>query len=182
MRQVVGQAALPERDWLAVISRVSPHALLSPLSLDETLRQVLDCIFEALPSDRGYLMLLETEEGQAGKEPELVCKAMKARSTATESSAEVKISRSISEQVLKQGISVLTSDAQHDPRFQAQHSIMLGGIRSVMAVPLALEGRVSGMIYVDSPFGVSRFTEQDLQLLTLIAGVAGDSHRERALA
>jgi serine phosphatase RsbU (regulator of sigma subunit) len=171
VRPAAGAAAFGDRDLLAVISRVS-LTLLSPLSLDETLRQVLDCIFEALPSDRGYLMLLETEEGQSGKEPELVCKAMKARSTAPEAASEVKISRSISEQVLKQGVSVLTSDAQHDPRFQGQHSIMLGGIRSVMAVPIAVEGRVCGMIYVDSPFGVSRFTEQDLQVLTLIAGVA----------
>jgi serine phosphatase RsbU (regulator of sigma subunit) len=97
---------------------------------------------------------------------------MKARAISTESPAEVKISRSISEQVLKAGTSVLTQDAQHDPRFQQQHSILLGGIRSVMAVPLAVEGRVAGMIYVDSPYGTSRFTEQDLQLLTLIAGVA----------
>ena len=171
VRQVVGQATLPERDWLTVISRVS-LTLLSPLSLDETLRQALDCVFDSLPADRGYLMLLETEEGQAGKEPELVCKSMKTRSAAGESASEVKISRSISEQVLKHGVSVLTSDAQHDPRFQAHQSIVLGGVRSVMAVPLAVEGRVSGMIYVDSPFGVSRFTEQDLQLLTLIAGVA----------
>ena len=171
VKQVVGRAAIAERDVLAVISRVS-LTLLSPLSLEETLRQVLDCVFDALPSDRGYLMLLETEEGQEGKEPELVCKAMKTRSSAPESASEVKISRSISEQVLKQGVSVLTSDAQQDPRFQAHQSIVLGGIRSVMAVPLAVEGRVSGMIYVDSPFGVSRFTEQDLQLLTLIAGVA----------
>jgi serine phosphatase RsbU (regulator of sigma subunit) len=49
---------------------------------------------------------------------------------------------------------------------------MLGGVRSVMAVPLAVEGRVSGMIYVDSAFAINRFTERDLQLLTLIAGVA----------
>lgn len=82
------------------------------------------------------------------------------------------MSRSITEQVLKQGASVLTSDAQHDPRFQERKSIMLSGLRSVMAVPIAVEGRVSGMIYVDNPFHINRFTERDLQLLTLIAGVA----------
>jgi sigma-B regulation protein RsbU (phosphoserine phosphatase) len=171
VRQAVGRATGEQRDLLTVISRVS-LTLLSPLSLDETLRRVLDCIFEVLPADRGYLMLLESGADEDGAEPQLACKAMKTRTPTQESHSEVKLSRAITEQVLKQGISVLTSDAQHDPRFQAQHSIVLGGIRSVMAVPLAVEGRASGMIYVDSPFGTSRFTEQDLQLLTLIAGVA----------
>ncbi len=163
--------AMEQRDALAIISRVS-LTLLSPLSLDETLRHVLDSIFEALPADRGYVMLLETPSGSPPSGPQLVCKAMKSRSPRQESESEIKLSRSITEQVIKQGTSVLTSDALHDPRFQERKSIMLGGIRSVMAVPLAVAGRVSGMIYVDSPFGTSRFTEQDLQLLTLIASVA----------
>lgn len=157
-------------DLLAVISRVSV-ALLSSLSLDETLRQVMDFVFEALPADCGYLMLFEKISPQA--EPELICKTMKTRKPLpTSEPPEVKISHSISEQVLKQGSSVLTSDAQHDPRFQQNQSIVLSGIRSVMAVPLAIEGRILGMIYVDSSFGTNRFTEPQLQLLTLIAGVA----------
>jgi sigma-B regulation protein RsbU (phosphoserine phosphatase) len=167
---------LPERlledNVLAVISRVS-LTLLKPLSLDETLRQVLDFVFEVVPADRGYVMLFEPPEDDANGAPELVCKAMRARTpAATNDSGNVEISRTISDQVLKQGASVLTSDAQQDPRFQERHSIVLGGLRSVMAVPLAVEGRISGMIYVDNSFHTNRFTQRDLQLLTLIAGVA----------
>jgi serine phosphatase RsbU (regulator of sigma subunit)/pSer/pThr/pTyr-binding forkhead associated (FHA) protein len=156
-------------DTLTIISRVS-LALLSPLSLEEAFQQVLDRIFEALPADRAYALLLERGEGS--DEPALVCKALKTRGASPSSMTQVEISRSISEQVLRQGTSVLTSDAQHDPRFQEQRSIALGGIRSVMAVPLAVEGRVLGMIYADSPLHTNRFTDRDLQLLTLIAGVA----------
>jgi len=172
---VTGQNQLApklQEDALAVISRVS-LTLLSPLSLDETLQQVLECVFEVVSADRGYVMLLETPEDDPAGAPELVCKAMKLRTPAADgASTEVEISRSISEQVLKQGASVLTSDAQQDPRFQERQSIVLGGLRSVMAVPLAVEGRISGMIHVDNPFQINRFTERDLQLLTLIAGVA----------
>jgi serine phosphatase RsbU (regulator of sigma subunit)/pSer/pThr/pTyr-binding forkhead associated (FHA) protein len=172
----VGEAALVsksvEDDALAVISRVS-LTLLKPLSLDETLRQVLECVFEVVPADRGYMMLFEAPEGDVNGAPELVCKAMRTRSpAAANDSANVVISRTISEQVLKQGAAVLTSDAQQDPRFQERRSVVLGGLRSVMAVPLSVEERISGMIYVDNPFHTNRFTERDLQLLTLIAGVA----------
>jgi len=172
----VGQATIVsqsvEDDALAVISRVS-LTLLSPLSLDETLLQVLECVFEVVSADRGYVMLFEAPEEVTNGAPELVCKAMKTRTpSVANDSANVEISRAISEQVLRQGKSVLTSDAQQDPRFQERRSIVLGGLRSVMAVPLAVEGRISGMIYVDNPFHTNRFTERDLQLLTLIAGVA----------
>jgi phosphoserine phosphatase RsbU/P len=172
----VGEATLVaksvQEDALAIISRVS-LTLLKPLSLDETLLQVLECVFDVVPADRGYVMLFETLDEGLNAPPELVCKALKTRTpAATNDSAGVEISRTISEQVLKNGTSVLTSDAQQDPRFQERQSIVLGGLRSVMAVPLAVESRISGMIYVDNPFHTNRFTERDLQLLSLIAGVA----------
>jgi phosphoserine phosphatase RsbU/P len=170
MHQPSSQLLAQQDDTLAVISRVSV-TLLSPQSLDETLSQVLDCVFQAIPADRGYVMLLEPPEGKKNAPPELVCKTQKTRAGSA-ASHEVSLSRSITEQVLNQGKATLTSDAQHDPRFQANQSIMLGGVRSIMAVPLAIEGRVLGMIYVDSPLHTNRFTKRDLELLTLIAGVA----------
>ncbi len=160
-------APLPQDNALATISRVS-LMLLTPLSLDETLRQVLECVFDVVSADRGYVMLLENN----GNNQELICKAMKSRDGATEEAGEVRISQTISDHVLRQGSSILTSDAQHDPRFQERQSVLLGGLRSVMAVPLAVESRIRGMIYVDNPFHINRFTERDLQLLTLIASVA----------
>jgi phosphoserine phosphatase RsbU/P len=169
IRPAVGQVVYPQDDTLAIISRLS-LALLSPLSLDEAIEAVLDSVFGALPADRAYMLLLELSPET--NQPVLVCKAMKTRTPGRGELSQVEISRSISDQVLKHGVSVLTQDALHDPRFQEHKSIALGGIRSVMAVPLALEGRVLGMIYVDSPFHTNRFTERDLQLLTLIAGVA----------
>ncbi|MDQ3013564.1 MAG: SpoIIE family protein phosphatase, partial [Acidobacteriota bacterium] len=167
--------AVPQDDALSIISRVS-LTLLSPLSLEETLKQVLDCVFDVLSADRGYVMLLERPEGKPknGQEAELelVCKAMKAGSKSPTLDQGIRLSQSITEQVLKHGTSVLTSDAQQDPRFQERQSIVLGGVRSVMAVPLAIEGRVSGMVYVDNPYYSNRFTERDLQLLKLVADVA----------
>lgn len=162
-------APVIQDDTLAIISRVSV-ALLSPVSIREAIDHVLDCVFSAVPADRAYALLLETVDDNP--EPQLVCVSMKTRSAGPSSTAQVEISRSISDQVLKQGTSVLTSDAQQDPRFQEHKSIALAGIRSVMAVPFAVEGRVLGMLYVDSPFYTNRFTERDLKLLTLIAGVA----------
>jgi sigma-B regulation protein RsbU (phosphoserine phosphatase) len=173
-------------DPLALISRVS-QTLLSPLPLEETLGALLDQIFDVIPADRGLVLLLEEWEGEEAPERGhdlithgdrsvlLVCKAMKRREPHSGGgllTEEVRISQAITRAVVTEGAILLTSDVREDPRFQERESVALSGLRSVMAVPLAVEGRVTGMIYVDSRVEVKPFTERELLILTLIAGVA----------
>jgi len=67
---------------------------------------------------------------------------------------------------------VLTSDAQHDPKFASQTMALLG-IRSVLAVPLSVDERdVFGIIYADSPTWEASFAEEHLDILTTLASVA----------
>lgn len=154
----------PDRDLLSIVSQVG-IALLPRTTLEDTLKLTIALVFQAIPAERGYLFLKEKDE--------LICKiARDAHSNAdAESQSQIQISRSISNKVLTEGVPILTSDAMHDPRFQAQQSVVLSNIRSVMAVPLASGEETFGMIYVDNPFH-NRFKEEDLKVLTTIASVA----------
>lgn len=154
---------LPSRDLLSIVSQVG-IALLPRTSLEDTLKMTIDLVFQAIPAERGFLFLKE--------DGELSCKiARGASEAALPTASQVQLSRSITNKVLSEGASVLTSDAMHDPRFQAQHSVVLSQIRSVMAVPLASGEEIFGMVYVDNPFN-NRFKEEDLKVLTTIASVA----------
>lgn len=154
---------LPSRDLLSIVSQVG-IALLPRTSLEDTLKMTIDLVFQAIPAERGFLFLKE--------DGELTCKiARGASEAALPTASQVQLSRSITNKVLSEGASVLTSDAMHDPRFQAQHSVVLSQIRSVMAVPLASGEEIFGMVYVDNPFN-NRFKEEDLKVLTTIASVA----------
>jgi serine phosphatase RsbU (regulator of sigma subunit) len=84
---------------------------------------------------------------------------------------EIRVSRNVMDEVIQRGKSVLTSDAQHDPRF-ASGTVVLQGVRSVLAVPLGVSDKVFGLIYADSPIADNRFTEDHLKLLTTLASVA----------
>ena len=151
------------RDLLSIVSQVG-IALLPRTSLEDTLKMTIDLVFQAIPAERGFLFLKENGE--------LTCKiARGVNEAALPSASQVQLSRSITNKVLSEGSSVLASDAMHDPRFQAQHSVVLSQIRSVMAVPLASGEEIFGMVYVDNPFN-NRFTEEDLKVLTTIASVA----------
>ena len=153
----------PGRDLLSIVSQVG-IALLPRTSLEDTLKMTIDLVFQAIPAERGFLFLKENGE--------LTCKiARGASEAALPTASQVQLSRSITNKVLTEGASVLTSDAMHDPRFQSQHSVVLSQIRSVMAVPLASGEEIFGMVYVDNPFD-NRFQEEDLKVLTTIASVA----------
>ena len=152
-------------DLFAVMSKVG-IALLSPSSLDEVLEQIVDLVFEGVNADRAFLLLRDPGSG------ELVCKVASYRD-ASDQSREIRISRSITNEVIGNAQSLLTSNAQEDERFKDRASIVLEGVRSVLAVPISDHQQVIGMIYVDSPIRVNVFTEDDLRMLTTIATIAG---------
>src|SRR5215470_15393235 len=151
------------RDLLGIVSMVGV-SLLPNTSVEETLNRTIDMVFEAIPAERGFLFLNEKDD--------LVCKIARAAGRgALPADLQVQISRSITNKVLTEGASVLTSDAAHDPRFQSQNSVVLSQIRSVMAVPLFSGEETFGMVYVDNPLD-NRFSEEDLGVMTTIASVA----------
>ena len=122
---------------------------------------VMDAVFEHIPADRGFLMLLD-EEG------ELKPRVVKNRHGGGEE-GKITISKTIADRVVSDRVSILTSDAQVDPRFATGESIRFHGIRSAMCVPLWKGDQVIGIIHVDSPIQANTFTESDLDLLSALA-------------
>lgn len=152
-------------DLLGLISKVGV-ALLSSSGLDETLDQVASLVFEAVPAERVVIMLRD-EKSTEGMQIRVARERDK-----SEPLTEIRISRNIMNEVVENGKSVLTSDAQQDPRFASQ-TIVLQGIRSVLAVPLCVDERhVFGIIYADSPTYATSFKEEHLDILTTLASVA----------
>ncbi|MBK7935396.1 MAG: SpoIIE family protein phosphatase [Acidobacteria bacterium] len=152
-------------DLLGLISKVGV-TLLSATGLDDTLNQVASLVFEAVPAERVVIMLRD-EKSDGGMQ----IKVARVRGK-DEIPDEVRISRNVMTEVVENGKAVLTSDAQHDPRFASQ-TIVLQGIRSVLAVPLSVDERnVFGLIYADSPTYESTFKEEHLDILTTLASVA----------
>jgi phosphoserine phosphatase RsbU/P len=161
--EIVASRANKQGDLLALISKVG-ITLLASASLNETLDQIVSLVFEAVPADRCLLMMRE-DSGQ-----ELRVAVARLRDRVGEV-GEIRVSRNVLDEVVMRGKSVLTSDAQHDPRF-ASGTVVLQGIRSVLAVPLGVADKVFGIIYADSPIAEGRFTEDHLKLLTTLASVA----------
>jgi serine phosphatase RsbU (regulator of sigma subunit) len=152
-----------EGDLLALISKVGV-TLLSSSTLEQTLEQIVSLVFEAVPADRCLLMMRD----EHSEEMKVAVARLRDRVGAI---GEIRVSRNVMDEVVIRGKSVLTSDAQHDPRF-ASGTVVLQGVRSVLAVPLGVSEKVFGIIYADSPIAEGRFTEDHLKVLTTLASVA----------
>jgi adenylate cyclase len=134
------------------------------LDIDALLSKILDRAFELLPADRGVVLLYDDNGELAPR-----CVRTKRRSAQDE---QVVLSTTIINEVLRDKIAVLSSDASVDSRFSGAHSIIMQGIRSSMAVPLLYGSELFGIMVLDSQMAANAFQEKDLQLFQNVANQA----------
>lgn len=146
--------------------------------LNEVLERVLKLIFDWVEADRGCVMLRDPETKRLI--PAARCDRESDPSVASSSSKKpgrITISHTILDYVLQRKEGVRTSDAVDDERFDNAASIVQGGVREALCVPLQGRYDVVGALYVDtytSPGewiktkGATRFHDEHLKLITAI--------------
>lgn len=137
----------------------------SSLELNEVLRIVMDTIVRLTGAERGFLMLRD-ERG------ELTTRIARNWEKESIDSSEFAISSTVINRVVSDGQPVLTTNAQEDPRFGAQESIIAYNLRSILGVPLKVKGVVTGMIYADNRIRTGLFTEAERDLLMAFSNQA----------
>ena len=137
------------------------------LSIDDVLPKVLDSLFTIFPqADRGFIVLTEGDEGR------LIPKAVKFRRPNEDD--EIRISRTIVDEVMSSKEAILSADAATDSRFQMSQSVADFRIRSMMCAPLLdSEGNAQGVIQIDTLNQTSRFRGEDLEVLSGVTAPAG---------
>jgi sigma-B regulation protein RsbU (phosphoserine phosphatase) len=148
-------------DRLLLLYRLS-RDLNASLSPAEVLERTMDDVIAIMHAERGYVMLVGTERP-----------VVRGIGNETIESSSFNYSRSVVRQVIESGQAVLTSDAQADERFNANASVILRKLRSILCVPLKSKSELLGAIYVDSRIQQGAFTQTDLELLNSIAASAG---------
>ena len=157
-----------DRERLRILFKVS-QTLNSTLDLNALLNLAIDMVIETTHAERGFLMLYENSS--AG-EPVLTSKVARNVDHQTIAGPSFEISRSIVSQVADTGQPVLTTNAQTDPRFDAQASVLGYGLRSILCAALLVKDRVTGVIYVDSRIKAGLFSLRDLDFLVALANQA----------
>ncbi|MGH9625912.1 MAG: FHA domain-containing protein, partial [Bryobacteraceae bacterium] len=153
--KVLGKTeAAPNRFVRALIRAGQELAVHRPLA--EVFGAILNFSLSAMDAKRGVILTLEGNE--------LAVRASKGEGFV--------ISTAVRDRVLREKCSLMIKDAQADDGFRRQESIVLHRVHSMIAVPLQTGNRVIGLIYVDNGEVIHPFSQEDLDLLTVMANIA----------
>ncbi len=126
-------------------------------SVEAMVDRILSVIFELLNADGAAVWLTSGRYASKSRTGDHV----------------VEVPRTIIDQSLVSDHGILTHNAALDERFDRSQSVMVRGVKSVMAVPLrTTRTGIIGILYVESVSMSSAFTEEDLPLLDGIASQA----------
>ena len=152
----VAEAATQRIRTLQIVT----DATLAHFTLDELLAELLDRIRDVLKVDTVAILLLESEGD------ELVAWAAQGLEEEVELGIRIPRGKGFAGRLAETGQPLQIEDTStadlHNPLLRQK------GIRSLLGVPLLVEGRVIGVIHVGT-FVRHRFTEDDTSLLQLVA-------------
>jgi adenylate cyclase len=131
---------------------------------NELLTKIMDLIFMIIDADYGFLIL----KGEKGSD-ELIPVVVKVKDERLREKGELRASRTIVNKVIKDRVSLLTSNAMMDSRLDQGQSLIQQQMRSAMCVPLLKKETIIGMIQLGSVRMDNHFDQDDLLLLQAIS-------------
>ena len=131
-------------------------------SLKTLQRQLLEAIFEAMPAERGAILLTD----ESLENPTSVFALDKLLGPAH----PVHVSRTAARQALVEGVPVLSNNIIENETLSKSESLVEAKVRSLLCVPLKLHSRVIGIIYLETRGAGAALDENHLRVVSAIAG------------
>jgi transcriptional regulator with GAF, ATPase, and Fis domain len=170
------------RDNLRVFARVT-RALAQETEQGPLLRLIVDSVVSLLGAERGFLLLADGKLDATGPIDPAQMKVRVARSF-DKSDVPIpssRLSMGIAGRVVEKGRPLLSVDAGRDDRFSGMASVDDLRLRSVLCLPITIDGRVEGVLYVDNRLQRAAFGEEDLDLVEHFAAQAAVAIRNARL-
>ncbi|MGA8311425.1 MAG: sigma 54-interacting transcriptional regulator [Terriglobales bacterium] len=145
---------------LLKISRVV-HSISN---LDQLQAQILALIFEAVPAERGAILL----DGQGNEK----FSSRFVHPPASNRGEPLRVSRTITRQVMEQGVAILGADVPGSGGLSEVKSLVNFNVRSLLCVPLTVFQKVIGCIYLDTTTSSARFDKDHLELVASMAEIS----------
>jgi len=158
---------------IEAISKVA-NLLTSGMYLEELLRLVVQVTAEIMNSKISSLMLLDPDK------KELVVKATQSISEAYNKKPNIPLGEGIAGAVVKNNKAICILDVKTDARYLNQDVAKKEGLCSLVCVPLAIKGRVIGVLncYTSKKH---KFSKSELDLLSALANQAAMAIENAAL-
>ena len=146
---------------IEALSKVA-NLITSGLYLEELLRLIVHVTAEVMNSKVSSLMLLDPDK------KELIVRATQSISEAYNKKANIKLGEGLAGIVARDNKPIVVLDVKEDSRYLNQDIARKEGLCSLACVPLAVKGKVIGVLncYTSKKH---KFTKHELDLLTAVA-------------
>jgi len=139
-------------------------------------QKALEAVLEISPADRAAILL--REEGAEG------FTSVIGWDRRLGPNQPIQVSQTILNQVMEENLAVLCNDVPGDETFREAESLLAPRVRAVLAVPLEVQDKILGALYLDTSSKGAAFDTALLQLVTALGNVAAlaienASHVER---
>lgn len=142
-------------------SRFLVEAIARQTSLSGLLAQTVRATVELADCDRGFLLLANDGVLSIASSHGLDRGALLSR--------EFQGSVGAVQRALQAGAPVVVNDALADQRLSGRASVVAGGLRTLVCLPLSAGGEILGLVYADSRRVGAMITRMDLELLCAFA-------------
>ena len=149
---------------LEAISKVS-KTITSNLYLGDILKLIVTVTAEIMDSKICSLMLIDE------KTKELVLKATQSMSEVYNKKPNLKVGEGIAGKVASENKPIAVYDLSKGSEYKSKNIAVVAGLKSLLSVPLAVKGKVIGVLnnYTSYPHN---FTEDEVNILTTVANQA----------
>jgi two-component sensor histidine kinase len=158
---------------LRAVGQISA-ALAAAWKLEETLEAITRITSEVMGVDSCSIYLQEEHSNR------LVLKATTGLAREAIGHASLSVGEGLTGWAVTNSQPVAISDAINDPRFKLLPEAKEEGLRSLMAIPLSVQGRVIGAMNVQTT-EIHEYTSDEIELLSLIANLAAGALEKAAL-
>lgn len=168
-----GQVAKAARDreqrWQA--SATMQRALEPSLGVEGLLERLLDSVLELSDTDRGFVLFAD-RTGRDATEwtlDDLQVAATRGVSHDELAGRSFLGSSGVVRKVLRGGRATACCDAAAETWLGSRASVLTGGIRALVCLPLRAEQRLLGVVYADSREAGASISDHDLEVLAALA-------------
>lgn len=138
--------------------------ITTSLEIQRVLEEVVDTVISLTGAERAFLILVEN-----GTQEVVAARNHKGDNITPEG---MTFSLGVIQSALETGNPIVTMNAQEDDRFQNMQSVVRNDLRSIMVIPMFLQGKPLGVLYLDNRMTAAVFHKKSLPVMNAFANQA----------
>ncbi|NDY55785.1 diguanylate cyclase [Desulfovibrio sulfodismutans] len=149
------------------------QAISREINQDSLLRVIMTSVIENAGAEQGYLLLPDERDWSVAAMATVEGNSFAQAGSPLQDSPLV--SEAIVRFVIRSGQELVLNDAGQHPSFQQDAHVVRKNVRSVLCVPLLVQNRLSGVLYLENNLFPDAFAKERTQIVGMLAAQAAIS-------